>query len=72
VSKGGASDGEVLILTRADLVEAFELWTASYALEPETVEQATTRMGESAPEAYADTLLSFLVELASQPDVELP
>lgn len=72
-SGGGAKDGEVLILTRKDLVEAFDLWSASYGLEPETVPEAVARMQANTPaEAYADTLLSFLVELANQPDVELP
>jgi hypothetical protein len=72
-SGGGAKDGEVLILTRRDLVEAFDLWYASYSLEPETVSQAIERMQvANAAEASADTLIAFLEELASQPDVELP
>jgi hypothetical protein len=72
-SGGGAKDGDVLILTRGDLIAAFDLWYASYSLEPETVAQAVERMQvDSAAEASADTLISFLVELANQPDVELP
>jgi hypothetical protein len=73
MSSGGAKDGEVLILTRKDLVQAFDLWAASYGLEPETVPEAVARMQASTPaEAYADTLLSFLLEIAETPDVELP
>jgi hypothetical protein len=73
VSKGGASDGDVLIVSKADLVSAFELWCASYGLEPETVPEAVARMQSGTPaEAYAETLVSFLLELANQPDVELP
>jgi hypothetical protein len=70
---GGAKDGDVYILSKADLVAAFDLWTASYGLEPETVPEAVARMQSETPgEAYAETLLAFLAELANTPDVELP
>jgi hypothetical protein len=72
VSKGGAKDGDVYILSKEDIVAIFDLWGASYALEGETVPQAIERMQCTQAEAYAETFLAFAMELAAMPDVELP
>jgi hypothetical protein len=66
----GAKDGDVLILTRDDLIAAFRCWNDDYLTEMETVEQVLTRLarfGADLAVYQTDTLIDYLIEAASEP-----
>jgi hypothetical protein len=68
---GGAKDGDVLILTRDDLIAAFQEWMSEYRLEPETREEALRRISPAGATDYAtacaDQLIDCLIASAADP-----
>jgi hypothetical protein len=70
---GGAKDGEVMILTREDLVAAFRLWVSDCRDDLETVTEAIMRISQDADReveyatACADHLIDYLIEAAIEP-----